>query len=96
MIGIVALSCHGGLTSARSLTLQFGLSFLKHVEELTNPSRGALAEFPPEAGARADAALEIFERETFVRAVQVVGVLAPAEEQRVDAENLLEGPHDRD
>ena len=39
-------------------------------------------------GARADAALVIFEREFFVWAVCVVVVLAPAEQQQVAAEIL--------
>ena len=47
-------------------------------------------------GAGLDAAVEVGEGELLVGAVQVVVVLAPAQEQRIDAQLLLDQPDDRD
>ena len=40
--------------------------------------------------------MEVGQGELLVGAVQVIVVLAPAQEQGVDAEVLLDEPHDRD
>ena len=49
-----------------------------------------------EIGARLDAAMEVGDREFFVGPVQVIVVLAPAEQKRVDAQLLLDQADDRD
>ena len=54
----------------------------------------SVREFFPEIGARGGASVEVFDTEVFVGAVQVVAVLAPAEEQRVNPEDLLETSYD--
>ena len=39
--------------------------------------------------------MEVFDAEVFVRAVQIVAVLAPPQQQSVDAENLFEAADNR-
>src|SRR5690606_18349323 len=56
----------------------------------------SFADLFPEGGAGADAALEGIEAEVFVGAVQVVGVLSPAEQQSVDPQDRFEGADDGD
>ena len=40
--------------------------------------------------------MEVGDRKVFVRAVKIVGVLAPAEQECIDAQHVLEGLHDGD
>ena len=63
--------------------------------ELTvrQPTLGQLRE---QVGAGLDAAVEVGERELLVGPVEVVVVLAPAEEQGIDAQVLLDQADDRD
>ena len=55
-----------------------------------------LGQLRQQVGAGLDAAVEVGQRELLVRAVEVVVVLAPAEQEGIDAELRLEQADDRD
>ena len=87
------------MSNGASIRLRFVIrasSFFRHSDFVIRHFYDLFRQFGPQIGAGFDAAMEIGQVEFLVRAVGVVVVQAPAQQQRIDSELLAEGGDDRE